>query len=157
MKKSYSKSKLWVVIIFVLFLSASFYSCDKDKDQDQQEILSGTTWSWESSSRDSIYMGSYLDNNDLTYNLYCNKIIISFGDSSASMRVAFSAYYPKFNNWASTQDFLGASYTYKGRNITIKPELERDFLPEQNWTGTVDKNTINLKNVFGSSVKLNKQ
>ena len=163
MKKSSLKSKLPAVIACILFLFTTLHSCKKDNDQ--QEIISGTTWSWESESRDEFLMiKTYIDNNNgFIYDLYCNKIIISFRDSKANVGIAFTAHYVELDAWAGSQEFyaLGpnASYTYKGKNINIKPEFEMIAidLPEQIWTGTVNKNTMNLENVFGASVKLGKQ
>ena len=163
MKKS-SKLKLPAVIACILFLFATLYSCKKDNDQ--QENINGTTWSWRGSeSRDDLLLvGSYPnDGNNFTYDLYCSLIIISFSNSGASVDIAFIAYIQELDAWTDSQKFytLGpnASYTYKGKNINIKFGLEMltfDF-PEQIWTGTVNKNTMNLENVFGASVKLGKQ
>ena len=169
MKKSYSKSKSWTRIILILFLFTSLYSCKKDnKDNDQQGAINGTTWEWRSKSRNEFLVGSYPDHYNyfnLHYDLYCNQITTSFDDLSANLDIAFIAHYKELDNWAGTQKFAGfglqkahASYTYKGKNIILIPELERlafNF-PEQIWTGTVNKNTMDLENVFGASVKLNK-
>ena len=154
MKKLYSK--LWLAVIFILILSASFSSCKKDKD------LDGTAWEWKSDfwgtgSNDFIHIGEYFDH--YSYILYCTQITVSFSDSGANIGIGIVAYYPAFNNWANPQYFsdLGeTNYAYKGKNITLDvPPMW--FFSEQTWTGTVKKNTIYLENVFGSNVELNKQ
>jgi len=159
MKKSYLNSKLWAVIIFSLFVSAGFYSCDKDEGKSK---LSGTTWEVDYFESDVI-----TDESFGKYIVRCDKIIISFKEG-----VDHKKYY-----WADvfTENFelydqilnisysgfygvehLSADYTYNGKNLALTFRETSGFFSEQNWAGTIDGDIMTLINVFGTTVMFKK-
>ena len=166
MKKTYLNSRLWIVLIFSLFVIASFYSCKKEGGN-KEESLSGTFWE-SNSFEGEIIVYKYKDGVDTKLILQCDKIIIYFQEE---MEDNIKHYWADitFKNSVIIEDGAlfsfdegiihgNCSYTYDGKSLTIKTDKfdssqHTFFSPERNWTGSkINKNTMKLENVMGTAI-----
>ena len=166
MKKNYSKSKLWAVVLFSLLVSASFYSCDKERENDKKASLSNTSWECGYFEGKYIASGYYADG-DTELILRCDKITISFREGIDNDEKYYwtnitikkiEIYDPDLDISLTSEDEISesANYTYKGKNITIELESPERLFSEQNWTGKIEKDKMTLKNVIGATVEFKK-
>jgi len=152
MKKTYPKSKSLLVIIFSLFISVSFYSCDKEGQ------LSGTTWECD------FFISKCVDSDGEEATARCNKVSVSFGKGinndekyyKADILIGSTIIYYPLSEWSAYLGMmeLSADYTYKGKTLTISfiDSWGGVALFGQKWTGTVEGKTITLKNDFGETI-----
>jgi hypothetical protein len=163
MKKSYLKTQLWTVLICSLLVFANFYSCKKDKECEcngenngnyTEKSLIGTTWESDFFKCDYVEEGVQF--------LQCSKITISFKEGVNDGKKYYLAEIT--NEFSDVMDletlrhysltiYTSAEYTVDGKNINIR--LYSDNYGG-NWTGTVEKDKMTLKNVFGKTVEFRK-
>ena len=166
MQKIYSKSKL-LVLIFSLFLSASFYSCKKDCNCNCDEngngngaetcLLNGTTWksdSFEVTLSDPKYFSGD------EYLVKFEKIIISFELNKATIDIYVDEIYDPLLG-ATYKNLLvrreSRSYTCESGKVTLTLEADNVWISEQIWTGKIEGDKMTLNNVFGKTVVFKKE
>ena len=162
MKKIYSNTKLWAVFMMSLLLSASFYSCDKDNAPVKD--LKDTFW------REPIVFCDPPDvqEDHVHFFEYKGTISIDFATKDEADIIAnfdvheYSYEYTEYGErvlggWGGwKENHKGtATYTYKGNEVSIRIRWRDDDaydIDNGRWTGTVNGNEMNLRNVFGQNV-----
>ena len=155
MKKNYFKSMQLLIIVLSLFIGTCFHSCNK---------LETLEWStWESDYFEMEYKDTalpphpYLDEELILR----GKVTVFFEENYASIWVHSFGLFDKKNNimyycYDNTQ-YLGANYTYDGKNVTLSFYPSTSFFSKQRWTGKMKKKTMDLKVFFGETVIFRKK
>jgi hypothetical protein len=146
--------KLLLVLFFglFLFLSTSFYSCDKPRN------LTGT--SWESDSLEIKYQEPFLLPDDYLHKelLLRGKMTISFVEPHADIFIKGFELYDSINDVVLHKvDNLHAvaGSTYYGKTLTLYFDTT-GYFSGQTWVGTVNKRTMDLR-FFGEEIRLNRR
>ena len=142
--KKHSKSTILATLAYCLLAITCFYSCDKT------EKLNGSTWVGTSNFTDR-------DGHSGEVTLH-----ISFTENNADIIAGFKYY-------SADEPIIckgKATYECDKNYITIKMKLYNDnngyylfhYWRETNWSGSFDKNTMNLREVvFDRTVRFMKQ
>ena len=154
MKKKYFQSQQLLILVFIFFTQACFYSCDKPN------ILDWTTWEsdyFEFEYKDtSVPPPPYL-NEELVLR---GQMTVSFEEENFARITTFSfELFDKKNNITYSycdNIFHIASYTCDGNKVTLTFHSDGSF-SGQRWTGNVRKTTMDLRIVFGETVKFTKK
>ena len=151
MKKIFSKSKTAFAIILGvgLLAVAALHSCDKAKQ------FEGTTWNCNSFDFPITY--NYGEEDTISVNIQTT-ITISFrkkdADIVARLLVANPWTQIPFNRYAKGT----ATYLYDKGKMSLEVLWNTENMIDDGiWTGTADKKTMTLNNVFGKSIKFTKK
>ena len=141
------KIRIMSILALVLFTITSLSSCDKAKG------LEGTTWEGDF---DFMFV---TDDGDGRYQ-FDGTITLDFTADEADVIAKFKMR-DMDDGYTENLTFKGrAKYTYESDKITLKVNWKNEeayvYGDEGKWTGTVDKTTMTLKNVFGETVKFKK-
>ncbi|MCL2291119.1 MAG: hypothetical protein FWC34_10555 [Bacteroidetes bacterium] len=153
MEKNYFKSKLLLILVFCLCALACFYSCDKP------DSLEWTTWEsdyFEIEYKPLLPPHPYLDEElilrgEMTISFQGGDAYIAIDRLELFDRRNGIIYHP-YDPWGKN-----ASYTCDRKNLTLNFSSTVDSFWGQTWTGKVGKTTMNLKIVFGETVRFTKQ
>ena len=154
MRDIFSKSKATFAIILVsLFVLTSLQSCDKAKQ------FEGTTWKSSSFKTSENVLIDPLDEEWVTVN-YTIIVTISFNKDDADISAEASFINPSTNLPDKSLVKGTAKWTYNKKDMSVNARWNTSSvynLDKGNWTGTADKTTMTLKDVFGETVKFTKQ
>ena len=143
--------KTLLVLIISLFLSASFYSCDKPGN------LTGTFW--ESNEIEVKYQGQVFPLPDLNQDLVVRgKMTIGFTAPQADIVFSKFEILDTINDtvlFSSEHLHEIAGFTYYGKTLTLYFD-SAGYFAGQTWVGTVNKWTMDLR-FFGEEIRLNRR
>ena len=157
MKKNYFKPNRLLIVVLILFIVTSFYSCDKS-----DENVYGT---WESDYFEVEYKDPALPPHP-----YLDEELILRGKMTLELKSHTNAYmfFNSLELFDKKNDIIydntighdlfyqDIHHTYNGRKFTLTFG-DYGFFRNQTWTGKVKKHTIDLTIIFGETVTFRKQ
>jgi len=136
--------KFRTILALVLFTLLSLQSCDKAKQ------LEGTTW-----EGDCDFTVDRWDEK------YDGTITISFAADDADVVAKFKVKDTYYGDTYTENHKATATYTCEKDVVTLRIKWKTgesfiDDIDDGKWSGTFDKTTMTLKNVFGETVRFKK-